>query len=155
MLFSAPMSSDIAEKQRRIHPNSLLNLRPFEPGRSGNPGGVRKGTVFVSECYKMLMSLPLDQLQTFKPANAAEAAALRQVYTSIYGQDALSSLKEITDRLEGKAPQLVKREDVSQLERLIIRVQERHLAYTGNELSRDQAIEHIVAFKPELAGQLT
>lgn len=148
------MSEEIGQKHR-ISPKSLLNLRPpWEPGKSANPGGVRKGTVFVSECYKMLMALPLDRLQAFKPANAAEAAALRQVYTSIYGAEALPSLKEITDRMEGKAPATVKHEDVSQIERLIIRIQERHLAYTGRELDRDQAIEQIVAFKPELAGHL-
>lgn len=103
------MSAVISEKQRVPHPNSLANLNVFRPGQSGNPGGVAKGTVFVSEVYKRLMSLPLDQLAAFEPSNAAEAAALKQVHATIDAPhlDALPSLKEITDRTEGKARQAV------------------------------------------------
>lgn len=112
------------EKQRkyktRVHPNSIEALRKkqapqFEPGTSGNPGGVRKGTVFVSECYKRIMAMSVAEINAFKPANGAEAAAHKQALNAIAGTplEALPSLKEITDRTEGKAPQIVNQKTVN------------------------------------------
>lgn len=106
------------EKQRkyktRVHANSIAALRKtkapqFEPGTSGNPGGVRKGTVFVSECYKRIMAMSVDEIRAFQPQNGAEAAALKQALNTIDSPalEALPSLKEITDRTEGKAPQTI------------------------------------------------
>src|SRR4030095_4686582 len=109
VISADPVSTEISDKHR-IHPNSLNNLRLWQPGApSPNPGGVKKGTVFVSECYKRLMSLPLADLERFVPSNAAEVAALKQVRATMDTPplDALPSLKEITDRTEGKAPQRV------------------------------------------------
>lgn len=85
------------------------NLKSWKPGQSGNPGGVKKGTVFVSEVYKRLLALPLDELEAFVPSNAAEVAALNQVRATMEAVPlvALPSLREITDRTEGKAPQRV------------------------------------------------
>lgn len=45
-------------------------------------------------------------------------------------------------------------DNTSELERLIIRVQERSLAELGIEITREQAIERIIAYKPELAETL-
>jgi hypothetical protein len=79
--------------------------------------------------------------------------ALRQIVSGIYGAApfALPSTKEVTDRTEGKAPQTINVNDVNELERLVIRVQERVLAQTGRELSRDLALEHVLAYRPDLA----
>jgi hypothetical protein len=44
--------------------------------------------------------------------------------------------------------------NTSELERLIIRVQEQILVKTGIELTREQAIEHITAYRPELGEAL-
>jgi hypothetical protein len=107
------MSADyqpFSQKQRQINPNSLANLNKFVPGQSGNPGGVRKGTVFISECYKRLSSLPLAELEVYEPVNVAEAIALRQVKDALGKTkevEALPAVKEITDRTEGKAPQRI------------------------------------------------
>jgi len=104
-----PSDSSDGEKHRSKYPPSRIAglLPPWKPGVSPNPGGVKKGTVFISECYKRLSILSLAELQEFQPANAAEAMALRQIVAAIYGADALNSIKEITDRTEGKAHQSV------------------------------------------------
>src|SRR4030095_6309521 len=106
-------STLISEKQRIIHPNSLANLNRFVPGQSGNPGGVKKGTVYVSERYKYLQSLPLEELATFTPKCAADEIALNMVEkarenvkTELFHQ-VVAVVKEITDRTEGKARQSV------------------------------------------------
>ena len=109
--MSATIDSD-GEKHRSKYPPSRIAglLPPWQPGVSPNPGGVKKGTVFVSECYKRLMSLPLAELESFVPSNAAEVAALKQVRATMDAPDhlkALPSLIEITDRTEGKARQSV------------------------------------------------
>lgn len=107
------MSADSSEEQKKNgrggHPNSIAagtrNLIPYKPGQSGNPGGVRRGTVFISEAYKRLLKLDEAELAAYRPKNAGEAMARRQVIAGIYGLDALPAIKEITDRTEGKAIQ--------------------------------------------------
>jgi hypothetical protein len=94
-------------------PYQVGNKRPprhtqFKPGVSGNPGGVRKGTVFVSECYKRLILFSPEELADYEPANVAEAIALKQIRNAMETEEALIALpsaKEVTDRTEGKAPQ--------------------------------------------------
>lgn len=101
-------SHNDTEKQSKYPPRRIAGLLPFKAGQSGNPGGVKKGTVFVGEAYKRLLTLSPQEIAEFQPANCAEAIALRQVGSAIFGTDALPSAKEITDRTEGKAPQNVK-----------------------------------------------
>jgi hypothetical protein len=106
------------------------NKRPpkhtqFKPAVSGNPGGVRKGTVFVSECHKRLLLLSPDEFADYEPANVAEAIALKQIRNAMETEEALialPSVKEVTDRTEGKAPQTIKHTDMNELERLVLRV---------------------------------
>jgi len=148
------MSAKNTQKQSKYPPNRIAGLVPFKPGQSGNPGGLPQGTPKVSVAYQKLLALSAEQLANFKPATVAEAIAYRQIGSAVFGAQALPSAIEITDRTEGKAPQTIKHEDVSEIERLLIRVQERFLAQTGVELSREEAIERLCAVKPELAGQL-
>src|SRR2546423_3759313 len=102
-------SQDQKRNGRSRHPNSIAagtaNLIPYKPGQSGNPGGRPRGIPRLSNCYERLLRMSVEELQQFRPANAAEAMALRQVAAAIYGVDALPAVKEITDRTEGKAIQ--------------------------------------------------
>jgi hypothetical protein len=112
------------------------------------------------------MKLSPAQLKKFKPSNVAEIVALEQVRTAIRDAkrgrydaelkpaDVLASAKEITDRTEGRAPQRVIVDNTSELERLIIRVQERILAQTGIEITREAAVAQIAHYRPELAEGL-
>jgi hypothetical protein len=107
----------------------------------------------VSECYKRLLSLGPEELQEYRPKNAAEAIALRQVISGIYGQDALPSAKEITDRTEGKAPQSLQ-----------LKVSESDDAAKWQEIAEhlsaqfgvpiEQVRRDLAAQKPELASTL-
>src|SRR5437764_7730548 len=94
---------------RGNNPNSLAagtaNLIPYKAGQSGNPGGRQCGIPRLSNCYERLLRMSVEELQQFRPANAAEAMALRQVVAAIYGVDGLPAVKEITDRTEGRAIQ--------------------------------------------------
>jgi len=67
----------------------------------------------------------------------------------------LYAAKEITDLVEGRASQRIHVDNTSELERLIICVRERVFADAGIELSRDQAIERIVTYRPELAEYMS
>ena len=128
----------------------------FKKGVSGNPGGVKKGTVFISEAYKRMLAMSPEELKNYKPKSVAEQIAIMQVRNAGgdgVKQQSLPAAKEIADRTEGKAPQTIKHTDVSDLERLVIRVQERAMAVLGVEITRQAVIEHIIAYRPELAGR--
>ena len=138
--------------QRRIHENSLANLKRFQPGQSGNPGGRPRGVPRLSNCYEWLLRMSVEELQQFRPQNTAEAMALRQVSAAIYGWDGLPAVKEITDRTEGKAIQ--RRVDLSEAEAvakarmgyaLLSRCAEKIAAQYQLEISKDEIIADVCA----------
>lgn len=96
---------EVVQEQRRI--GYKMPPPGWQPGQSGNPGGRPRGAASITVCYDRLMTLPIEELRAFVPSNGAEAAALKQALNSVDGKplEALPSLKEITDRTEGKAPQ--------------------------------------------------
>jgi hypothetical protein len=96
------------------------------------------------------MALSPAELAVFEPKTVADEIALARVQGA-KGKRGLAETVEITDRTEGKAPQTINVNDVNELERLVIRVQERVLAQTGRELARDLALEHVLAYRPDLA----
>ena len=99
--------SAIIDKQRKFHPKSLANLRPFPKGVSGNPGGRAKGEPELSAAYMRLLALPLEEFNRYEPKNVVEEIAVRVIKTAT-GENAVSALaavKEITDRTEGKPQQ--------------------------------------------------
>jgi len=153
--MSADVQSSVSEKQRYIHPNSLANLNKFQSGESGNPGGVRKGQVFVSECYKRLILLAPDELDGYEPVNVAEEIALRQIKDARGSSPltpSLPAVKEITDRTEGKAPQRV---DITSDVNVNV-VQVRVILDAATKLARDHGVsldiarEWMLAARPEL-----
>ena len=91
-------------------PYEVGNKRPprhtqFKPGVSGNPGGVRKGTVFVSERMKYLQSLPLEEFAAYEPQTVADEIAKTRVENARSAKvRGLAETKELLDRTEGKAP---------------------------------------------------
>ena len=143
------------EKQSSKYPLSrIAGLRPFQPGQSGNPGGWPKGVPRISDAYARLIKLSPAELESFEPANVAELAALKQIRATIDGTaaiKALPSLQEITDRTEGKARQVLEVNTGLEHERMIIRLQERFLARTGIELSRDEAVARLAEIDPAFA----
>ena len=141
---------------RGCNPNSLRNLRSFKPGQSGNPGGNFKRTPRISNVYARLLAMSLEDFEAFKPSNAAEEIAYQQIKNATCGKpgDTLRAIKEITDRTEGRAPQRVIVDNTNELERLVVRIQARVLSELGIELTREQAIERVLAYRPELGQGL-
>ena len=148
------MSADNTQNQSSKYPlERIAGLRPFQPGQSGNPGGMPRGTPKVSVAYARLLALTPAELEAFEPSNVAEQLALARIRAA-EGEDKPYNTAEITDRTEGKAPQRIEHANVSDSERMIIRLQERFLARTGIELSREDAIARLADLEPTLAAQL-
>lgn len=156
-LPAKPVSQKQRRNSRKDNPNSMANLKPFVPGVSGNPGGVKKGTVFVSEAYKRIISLPPEDFATFEPSSVAEQIALGMVKRA-RGEYAfvepLNYAREITDRTEGKAPMNVnlsnvQADDQARMEAVIDYVRKH------GKCSREVAIEALEPRMPEIAQLIT
>src|SRR5689334_8787573 len=102
------MSALNTEKQSKYPPSRTAGLIPFKAGQSGNPGGIRKGTIIVSEAYKRLGAMSVEELRTYEPREATEMAIRNAILRACEAEDwqaAHAALKEIADRTEGKAVQ--------------------------------------------------
>lgn len=155
------MSTDATKPQKQVHPNQARTM--FKPGVSGNPGGKHKNTPKITNAYARLLQLSPAELEEFTPSNVAEQIALEQVKTAqrdatrgmynvdLKPADTLAATKEITDRTEGRALQRVQVDNTTELERLVIRVQERVLAQSGIQMDHEQALQIVTSYRPELA----
>lgn len=125
--MSANLGDSGQKYQRGNHPNSIANLRPhppWEPGVCQNPGGVRKGTVFISERMKFLQSLSPEEFEAYQPQTVADEIAQTRVKAARSSKmQGLAEAKEVLDRTEGKAPQKVEVSNVSDDERRRIAIQ--------------------------------
>jgi len=74
-----------------IHPNSLKNLKPFEPGQSGNPNGRPKGTG---------LSDRLREIIDKNDGEIADALVKAAVKAALKGD--FRFWQEIINRVEGK-----------------------------------------------------
>jgi predicted acylesterase/phospholipase RssA len=128
----------------------LANLRPFQPGQSGNPKG-RPKSITLSEAYRKMLAA-VDETDPEKRTHAEVLA--EQMYAKAKTGD-VSALKEIADRVEGKARQTValtleKRE---QLEQAIAGIM-RDAETAGEPCSREEAIAALSIFRPEVSDLL-
>lgn len=96
------------------------HLKPtqFKPGQSGNPAGRKKGTARLSDAYRRILAMKIQDIGKPKEAfqqvinqmveegaTFADFVALAQVRQAIKGRTAAAS--EIADRAEGKAKQKI------------------------------------------------
>ena len=101
-------AAEIPEEQGLVGYQKPPKHTQFQPGQSGNPGGVRKGTVFISERMKYLQSLPLDEFEAYEPPTVADEIAKTRVQNARSKKaQGLAEARELLDRTEGKAPQKV------------------------------------------------
>jgi hypothetical protein len=85
----------VKKTTKTVNPRSLENLRPFQKGQSGNPGGRPK--LLITDAYQQQLT------QIKKGRSYAELIADAQIKKAMKGDTAAA--KEIADRTEGKARQ--------------------------------------------------
>jgi hypothetical protein len=148
----AEEDNSFTDKQREnseTKARRLANLKPFKPGQSGNPKG-RPKSIVLSEAYRKHLA-KVDESDPER-RTYAEVLAEQMIVKAKAGD--VGALREIADRTEGKAKQTIaltleKRE---QIERAIDKLMGDALA-SGDEVTREQAIEALSIFMPE-ASQL-
>jgi hypothetical protein len=137
------------QKSNDARARRLANLKPFKPGQSGNPAG-RPKSITLSEAYRKQLAM-IDEADPQK-RTFAEVLAEQMIVKAKTGD--VAALKEVADRVEGKARQTItlttdRRE---QMERAIDRMMER-AASDGHILTREEATAALAAYVPE-ASQL-
>lgn len=102
-----PRKTDkISQKQRKTSEKSLANLKPFQPGQSGNPGGRPKGRTVYKTVRELL----------YERAGGEEALeAIAEGYIDAMKRGSFPHLKEFIDREEGKIPDRLANADGSNL----------------------------------------
>ena len=87
-----------------INSKSLDNLRPFKKGRSGNPGGLPKGTPKISTALVRFLAMPPRIFRNFKPRSVAEELAKKMIEFAMSDRAgvAIRACKDVCDRVEGK-----------------------------------------------------
>jgi Family of unknown function (DUF5681) len=86
---------------KKSNPKSLANLKPWQPGQSGNPGGRPKR--LLAEAYQT--HLGCTEKGDAQKRTYAELIALAQIRKALRGNT--MAAKEIADRTEGRARQAI------------------------------------------------
>ena len=90
------------------------NLRPWQPGQSGNPGG-RPKRKLLTDAYARILDIPVpgdNEGRTF-----AEAIAFAMAKEAIKGK--VNAAAEIADRTEGRALQQIRMTEGDPLSELL------------------------------------
>jgi hypothetical protein len=76
----------------------------FQKGKSGNPGGMPKGTAKISVALLKLLALSPADFAAYESRTVGEEIAKAMIQTAIEGKasDALRATEIIADRTEGK-----------------------------------------------------
>jgi hypothetical protein len=100
---------------RGSHPNSLRNLKPWRPGQVPNPEGVNRKRPFSDRYAEMSETrAPIEWIrkvnrQFGKPIVSEDATwatlLTARAFLQVYLRGDVNMLREIADRVEGKAPQ--------------------------------------------------
>lgn len=144
---------ETTDKQRNnseAEARRLANLKPFKPGQSGNPKG-RPKSITLSEAYRKMLA-EVDEQDEHKRTRAEVLA--ERMYTEAKTGN-VQALREIADRVEGKARQTInlsveKREQLEKAIDGIMRDAER----AGEPCSREDAIAALSVFNSEASELL-
>ena len=141
---------------RGQHPNSKKNLRLWQPGDSSpNPDGKPLGAIDIkTRLIKMLESIAPDKIQNSKQITEfctgisqitnLDAVNARLVYSAIVeGQG--WAVKEIFDRIAGKAPQAID---------LDVSIQDWRMVASSAGLTEEEFIDESKLYVAELEASL-
>jgi hypothetical protein len=78
--------------------NGLANLKSWQPGQSGNPGG-RPKRKRITEAYKRLGKMSPAEFGAYEPRTMFESMARDMILAN--GKNLVPAKREITNRLEG------------------------------------------------------
>lgn len=93
------MTEETHSEQRTNREISNSNLKPFEPGKSGNPGGRPKD--YISEIIRRKL---LEKNVAGKPKAEIVADALIELTSDPKMRGFVPAIKELLDRMEGRVP---------------------------------------------------
>ena len=141
-------STDLQRTNKGSRARGLANLKPFKKGQSGNPAGRPKSAI-LSDAYRRKLAEvdPKDpQQRTF-----AEVLAEKMILKARAGD--VHALREIADRVEGKAKQTlnVSFERRERLETQIQRILEQAHA-EGVQMTREEAIAEFSILVPDASS---
>ena len=103
--------------ESKSHPGSE-NLRPWQPGQSGNPGGRPKRKP-LTDAYAALLDKPIPpdmarQLKLDESTTYAQVIAMSLVREAVKGK--VNAAAEVADRVEGKITQPISGPDEGPLQ---------------------------------------
>ena len=96
-----PISQKRVKPKRKVHPNSLKNLKPFQPGVSGHPGRTPKDVSLTSLLKKYMEEVPEVLAGGKKNSKTWRELLVEAWIVGAYKGNSVL-FKELIDRLEGK-----------------------------------------------------
>jgi hypothetical protein len=98
---------------RGKHPASLKNLKPIQKGEVRNPQGINRKRPFTDRMYELteqLLNQTPEGRKIQKKFNLPEGstwgdAAVRRLMMEAVDGGSIPAVKEMADRIEGKAPE--------------------------------------------------
>ena len=84
----------------------LDNIRPyqFRPGQSGNPGGMKKGTISLTRRLRNLLAMPVREEGCKTDPDYVYADQIVEIAVEAARRGKYPFFKEIVDRIDGKVP---------------------------------------------------
>ena len=92
-------------------------MPPWQPGQSGNPGGMPKGYVSFHDAYVRISTLPPGQIETiaeggfpdgWRHARSVQYQVAARAYLKMLKESTPALLDHVADRSDGKVPQTVR-----------------------------------------------
>jgi hypothetical protein len=98
------MGKPVSQNREKNRERSLANLKPFQPGQSGNPGGRPKNTPYT-DAHRKIAETPIKDI-AIKPTDTVAVAQAKRLALKGYKGD-VRSAQECANRTEGRVTQSV------------------------------------------------